>query len=164
MRKRFIRTAILLSLLTVGIGGLWGCDKTPAPAAHTAEEITAVAVSHSGMDRSYNHSFYLRTEADEWLFDAACFTCQHEVETELVDCPVTAEEIDECMSVLTENDIIAYVENHSSAKKNNHASDAESSSIALTFSDGTQCIAEASRVALETFFYDLAERYADAGT
>lgn len=56
--------AMLLSLLTIGIGGLWGCSKTPTPASHTTDEITAIAIAHAGMDRSYNYSFGLRSEGD----------------------------------------------------------------------------------------------------
>lgn len=155
--------AMLLSLLTIGIGGLWSCSKVPTPASHTPEEITAVAISYAGMDRSVNYSFWLRNEADAWLFDATCFIHQNEVETELVGCPITAEEKDACVALLVENDTITYVENHSSTNQN-HAADAESTSIVLTFSDGTQCVASGTQPALEAFFYSLAETYADAGS
>lgn len=155
--------AMLFSLLTIGIGGLWSCSKAPAPASHTPEEITAVAISYAGMDRSVNYSFWLRNEADAWLFDATCFIHQNEVETELVGCPITAEEKDACVALLVENDTITYVENHSSTNQN-HAADAESTSIVLTFSDGTQCVASGTQPALEAFFYSLAETYADAGS
>lgn len=162
MWKRCIQMAMLLSLLTIGIGGLWGCSNTPTVASHTPEEITAVAISYAGMDRSVNYSFWLRNEADTWLFDATCFIHQNEVETELVGCPITAEEKDACMSILVENDTITYVEDHASTKQN-HAADAESTSIVLTFSDGTQCMASGTQPALGAFFYSLAETYADAG-
>lgn len=153
--------AMLLSLLTVGIAGLWGCSKTPTPASHTTEEITAIAIAHAGMDRSYNYSFGLRLEGDAWLFSATCFIHQNEVEAELVSCPISAEEIEMCMSLLVENDTITYVENHTSTKQH-HAADAESNSIVLTFSDGTQCEASVTQSALTPFFYSLAEKYADA--
>lgn len=155
--------AMLFSLLTIGIGGLWSCSQAPASTSHTPEEITAVAISYAGMDRSVNYSFWLRKEADEWLFDATCFIHQNEVETELTGCAITAEEKDACMALLVENDTITYVETHAS-KTQNHAADAESTSIALTFSDGAQCVASGTQPALEAFFYSLAEAYADAGS
>lgn len=159
MRKRFIHTAVLFSLLTIGIGGLCGCGNPPA--VHTTEELTAVSISHAGMDRSYNYSFGLHSDADVWLFEAACFINQNEVEIELTSCPITAEEADECMSILAENDLIAYVENHKSTKQV-YAPDMESKNLALTFSDGTQYTVSETQSELKAFFYGLAEKYANA--
>lgn len=161
MLKQCIKTAMLFSLLTIGFGGLCCCGKTPAAVSHTTDELTAVSISYAGMDRSYNYSFGLHSDADVWLFEAACFINQNEVEIELTSCPITAEEADECMSILAENDLIAYVENHKSTKQV-YAPDMESKSLALTFSDGTQYTVSETQSELKAFFYGLAEKYANA--
>lgn len=153
--------AMLFSLLTIG---LFGCGKTTTAVAHTTEDITAVAISRSGcMDQSCNYFFWLRAEEDTWLLNATCFIRRNEiegVETELIGCPITAEEVNECMSLLEENDSITYVEKHKSTKQN-HAVDADVESIVLTFSDGTQCVSSKTQAVLGEFFYNLTEKYAD---
>lgn len=165
MWKRSIRKAVLLSLLSIGIGGLFGCSKSPTDTAHTTNDITAVAISYSGMNRSSNYSFCLRSDSNEWLLDAECFIQDKEVERALSGCPVTAEEVDECMTVLMDNDTIGCVKKHKSMDFLHtlfNVSDDENESIVLTFSDGTQCAASISQPTLEAFFYSLAEKYAQS--
>lgn len=141
---------------------LWGCANASPTAAHTISEITSVSISCGEMDRSYSYSFWLHANDDTWLFDASCFTKQHEIETSLTDCVITEEETAAILAILEQNDSIAFVENYvAKHKSNNGIPDASSYGFALTFSDGAQYSADKQQKELETHFYSLAEKYAN---
>lgn len=141
---------------------LWGCKPKPATTVHAISDITAVAISCGEMDQSQSYSFWLHREDDLWLLDASCFTQQKEVETALTDCQITSEEIHAVFEILERNDSIVLSENQAKkATQGSRKTDGSVYRFVLTFSDGTQSTSASRQVELETFFYALAEKYAD---
>lgn len=156
--KRKLFVVFIMSLFS--IGWLWGCAPNAPTVTHSAADITAIAVSCGEIDRSQSYSFWLHNEGEAWLLDASCFTQQKEVETELKDCAINDEEKNAVFAILEQNDSIAFVENYAQKQPVKNVADGSSYSFALTFTDGTQYVADKQQAELEAFFYDLTEKYA----
>lgn len=147
-----------MGLLTM-LAGLFGCHKAPKPTQHDLSEITAVSISCGHMDRRYGYFFWIRQEGDAWLFDAQCFTHDHEKETALEECAVDDGSISALFAILQRNDLIAYAENYQKPPKPPfEVMDETTYSFCLTFSDESQYMTYDRQNELEDFFYRLAEQ------
>lgn len=152
----FIRriATVILAALT----GLLCYGRAPQPAQHDLGEIREVSVSCNHMDRSYSYYFRLHREEGKWLFDATCFTHDHEQETVFENLEIGEQEIKALFEILERNDSIAYAENYKKPKKSDFVIMDETTYVfCLTFSDGRQYSTYDCQEELEQFFYRLAE-------
>lgn len=137
---------------------LFGCSKKPKPAQHALSDLSTVSIACCHMDRSYGYSFWIHREQDNWLFDADCFTQEHQEETILKGREVSDEDADVLFEILERNDSIVYAENYRKPKKLPYVIlDETTYSFTLTFSDGSSYLTRDYQKELEEFFYRLAE-------
>ncbi|MGN0601873.1 MAG: hypothetical protein ACI4I7_04105 [Oscillospiraceae bacterium] len=126
---------------------------------HDLSDITAVSLSCGHMDRSYGYYFLLHRDNEKWLFDAECFTHDHEEETVFENREVSDEDMDMLFEILKQNDSITYAENYKQPKKSPFiVLDETTYGFGLTFSDGEQYSTRDWQKDLEDFFYRLAEK------
>lgn len=150
---------VILGLLAV-FTGLFGCNKGPKPTQHDLSEISAVSISCGHMDRSYGYAFRIHRDQDKWLFNAECFTHDHEVETVFENRDINGEEVDAMFEILKKNDSITYAENYKKPKDSPFVIlDETTYGFCLTFSDGKQAVTIDRQRELEEFFYRIAEEY-----
>ena len=156
--KLFWRTVIGVALLAA-LTGLFGCRKDPEKENHhELSEISAVSISCSHMDRRYGYFFWLHREDGKWLFDAECFTHDHEEETVFENREVSDHEVEALFEILESNDLVTYAENYKKPKKLPFKiMDETIYGFCLTFSDGSQYSTCDIQTELEKFFYRLAE-------
>ena len=157
--KVFWKTVTVMGLLAI-FAGLFGCNKTPKPAQHELSEISGVSLSCGHMDRSYGYFFWVHREQDKWLFNAECFTYDHEVETVFENREVRSNDMDALFEILEQSNSIAYVENYKKPKKLPffEVMDETTYGFCLTFSDGSQYVTLDYQKELEEYFYRLAEQ------
>ena len=158
MYGKFLKKAVaVMGILTV-LSGLFGCTKAPKPAQHTISEISDVSISCGHMDRSYGYFFWVHREQDKWLFNAECFTHDHEVETVFENREVSGQNMDALFEILEHSDSITYAENYKKPKAPLfEALDDTTYTFCLTFSDGSRYTTCDRQKELEEFFYLLAE-------
>ncbi len=155
--KLFWKAVAAVGLLAT-LAGLFGCTKTPKPPKHKISDISSVSISCSHMDRCYGYYFWVRRDGDVWLFDATCFTNDHEVETVFENREVSSEDIDELSKILERNGSISYAENYKKPKKLPfEVMDETIYTFCLAFSDGSKYNTNDPQKELEQFFYRLAE-------
>lgn len=141
------------------LASLFGCGKSPKPAQHELSEIRAVSISCGHMDRCFGYSFRIHREQDKWLFDAACFTHDHEDETVFENREVSGKDMDALFEILDRNNLIAYAENYKKPRNFPfEILDETTYGFCLTFSDGSQYVTLDYQKELEEYFYRLAEQ------
>ncbi|MGN1480267.1 MAG: hypothetical protein ACI4XH_10885, partial [Acutalibacteraceae bacterium] len=154
--KFFRKTVTAVCLLSV-LAGLFGCGKTQH---YNVSQISAVSISCCHMDRRYGYSFFLREENGQWLFDADCFTDDHENETVLENKAVGDDDISVLLDIIERNETVKFAETYKKPKQLFEALDESTYSLCLTFDDGSRYNADSIGSAmreLESFFYRLAE-------
>ncbi len=144
-----------MALLTT-LTSLFGCNTSQKK--HGLSDITCVSVACGHMDRTMGYSFSAYKEDDAWYLDSQCFTRNYSTESVLKKCKLGEDEATELLGILEKNNSISYVKTYKKPKKLS-ASDGESYSFVLTFSDGEQYAADTRQDELEAFFYRLTESY-----
>lgn len=142
---------------------LSGRERVPDGRCHHAVSgLTMISMSCGHMDHSYSYSFMLTRHAGKWLFDAECFTHEHETETVFSGREVKNENMDRLYGILERNNTIAYAETYRKKKKFLfEVLDATMYGFCLAFADGKQYTVDSAGTAeseLEDFFYRLAEQ------
>ncbi|MBP3305090.1 MAG: hypothetical protein J6L24_03880 [Oscillospiraceae bacterium] len=144
------------------LAGLFG--KAPGPVRHELSETKGISISCCHMDRSFGYSFWIRREGDAWLFDAECFTHDHEVETVFENREVADGDRKALFAILERCGSISYAEHDRKPKKSPfQILDETTYCFCLTFSDGSRYVTRDRQKELEAFFYRLAEQTGDAG-
>ncbi len=162
-RARSILILILsIMILSFTTGAILGCNgRDPAP-RHSVDDITVVSISYGCMDRSLSYSFCIHRADGGWLFDAECFVDGYEREVTVTDLPLDPEDIDELFEVLEASQAVLSAAKAKSTKQRARASDGDSYSFCITFSDGETSVTSKRQTALEAFCYRLAEVYGEA--
>lgn len=161
MRKLTKAVVFMLTLLMPC--SLFGCKKTSDFARYDTSEIVAVSISCASMDRRSSYSFGIYLDDGAWLFNADCFTSDHETETVFKGRGVAGEDVEELLQILKENDSIAYAKNYKKPGKSFfNVADGDSYSFCLTFSDGNQYVTGDRQNDLEEFFYHLVKKHDEA--
>lgn len=144
---------VIISLMA----GLFGCKETPE---YTIDDIQAISISCGHSNDSCAYSFQLREADIGWLFSAECFTDREYQRVELEDCPVTAEEANELLRIIREQDVISAVREYKEPKEEWFALDETTYDTSIRFTDG-KSIRAATLVNkdIELFFYCLAGKY-----
>lgn len=154
-----IRAVIVLAFLSF-ISGLFGCKgKTPR---HSAADIRGVSVSCGHSNRSFGYSFWVRTDSKSVLFDADCFTHNRETPTVLEAVEISESEFEELLKIVEEKQLIQYAEKYKKPPKSPFlVLDETTYAFNLTFTDGENFLTKDRQEELESFFYALAEKYAE---
>lgn len=135
----------------------FGCRKKPKPARHTIEQISGVSLFCVHMDRSCGYSFWIRRENTRWLFDAECFTHDHEDETVFENREASAGDIAALLEILNRSGSIAYAENYKKPRNSPfQVLDETIYGFCLTFSDQSRYMTGGRQKELEEYFYRIA--------
>lgn len=158
MKKiKAVRIVALLSL----ISGLFGCKGTTAP-QHTTADISGVSISCGHMNRAYGYSFWVRMDGKTPVFDADCFTHEWEVPTVLESVEIDEDEFEELLKIIEDNQLIQYAENYKQPSKSPIlVLDDTTYAFCMDFTDGKSFLTNDRQEELETYFYALAEKYAE---
>lgn len=154
--KKLVRAVAFMTVVPM-LCGLFGCKKTSEYARYGISELTAVSAAYGCADRSAGYSFTVRLDDGVWLFDAECFVSDAEVSVNGRE--LSAEEAEEMLRILRDNDSIAYAQRYKKPSGVLGVSDGDAYSFALTFSDGKQYVTGDRQSGLEGLFYRLAEKY-----
>lgn len=125
---------------------LFGFDESQS------SELISVALSRAEMDQSCNFDFHIYKEETEWLFNAECFLPTSDTEIVVASVRITAEETETLFSLLNPK---------CKRKKRRlfHARDLGTTSLCLTFADGSRLTDEGEQTKVAAFFFALAKKY-----
>ena len=153
--------AVLVVALLSFITGLFGCKGTTAP-RHAAADVSGASISCGHMNRAFGYSFWVREDGEALLFDAECFTNEWQVPTVLESVEISGDEFDGLLKIIEDGGLIQYAENYKEPPKLPvSAMDETTYAFSLSFKDGESFLTKNRQEALETYFYALAEKYAE---
>lgn len=157
-----IRKVVVLLVIVTAFAGLFGCSGKPEP---PAEDLSVVSTSCGHMSRTESYSFSAIKKNDVWVFSTRCYVGCDRFYVDLEDQPMTGEEVEELLRIVTESDLTHTV--HSYRKpllaRIFPPRDATMYSTLLRFANGTEYDGEISvGSTLTAFFYRLAEQYGTA--
>lgn len=165
MKDSIRKGLIIMSVMSL-MFSFFGCSGKSKTPSQLNEQLSSVSISQNHMDRTYCYSFRARKQNESYLLDAECIIVDYDnndyKEINFTDTAITEEEFQQFALIDSKYDFLSHIK--SGRKKNIFfACDETITNFSVKYGEESFNIETNGECfkAVNEFFFQLAEKYAD---